>query len=111
MKTIFAAVAAIGLFATSSTAQDIDLPKQLSWTAYDTGSAGYNQAVAIGAALQTAAGINLRVLPGKTTCPAPNHCVRAGFSFRRPVSVAASWHRKAYLILELITGDHSQSGS
>ncbi len=46
-------------------AQELDLPKQLSWTAYDTGSAGYNQAVAIGAALQDAAGVNLRVLPGK----------------------------------------------
>ncbi len=46
-------------------AQDLDLPRQLAWTAYDTGSAGYNQAVAIGAALQDAAGVNLRVLPGK----------------------------------------------
>ena len=44
---------------------DIELPRQLSWTAYDTGSAGYNQAVAIGAALQNALGTNLRVLPGK----------------------------------------------
>lgn len=44
---------------------DAELPKQLSWTAYDTGSAGYNQAVAMGAALQDAMGINLRVLPGK----------------------------------------------
>ena len=43
----------------------IELPRQLSWTAYDTGSAGYNQAVAIGAALQNALGTNLRVLPGK----------------------------------------------
>lgn len=42
-----------------------ELPKQLSWTAYDTGSAGYNQAVAIGAALQDSVGVNLRVLPGK----------------------------------------------
>jgi TRAP transporter TAXI family solute receptor len=42
-----------------------ELPRQLSWTAYDTGSAGYNQAVAIGAALQDALGVNLRVLPGK----------------------------------------------
>ena len=42
-----------------------ELPKQMSWTAYDTGSAGYNQAVAIGAALQDALGVNLRVLPGK----------------------------------------------
>jgi TRAP transporter TAXI family solute receptor len=65
MKYAFAAVAALGLSATIAGAQDFDLPKQLSWTAYDTGSAGYNQAVAIGAALQDAAGINLRVLPGK----------------------------------------------
>lgn len=43
----------------------LELPKQLAWTAYDTGSAGYNQAVAIGAALQNAAGTSLRVLPGK----------------------------------------------
>ena len=43
----------------------ISLPKQLAWTAYGTGSAGYNQSVAIGAALQEAAGVNLRVLPGK----------------------------------------------
>ncbi|RAH98229.1 C4-dicarboxylate ABC transporter [Acuticoccus sediminis] len=59
-----AAVCALFL-ATSANAQDLDLPRQLAWTAYDTGSAGYNQAVAIGAALQDAAGVNLRVLPGK----------------------------------------------
>lgn len=46
-------------------AADLDLPGQLTWTAYDTGSAGYNQAVAIGAALQNATGTRLRVLPGK----------------------------------------------
>ncbi len=46
-------------------AQEVDLPSQLAWTAYGTGSAGYNQSVAIGAALQEATGINLRVLPGK----------------------------------------------
>jgi uncharacterized protein len=44
---------------------DAQLPEQLAWTAYDTGSAGYNQAVAIGSALQGALGINLRILPGK----------------------------------------------
>lgn len=42
-----------------------DLPRQLTWTAYGTGSAGYNQSVAIGAALKESAGVNLRVLPGK----------------------------------------------
>lgn len=42
----------------------IELPRQLAWTAYDTGSTGFNQAVAIGAALQNATGTQLRVLPG-----------------------------------------------
>ncbi|MDD9721550.1 TAXI family TRAP transporter solute-binding subunit [Sulfitobacter sp. PR48] len=65
MYYIKTTIAALGLTATMATAQDFDLPKQMSWTAYDTGSAGYNQAVAIGAALQDAAGVNLRVLPGK----------------------------------------------
>jgi len=65
MKYIASTFAALSLSATLATAQDIDLPKQLNWTAYDTGSAGYNQSVAIGAALQDATGVNLRVLPGK----------------------------------------------
>ncbi|MFD1796765.1 TAXI family TRAP transporter solute-binding subunit [Paracoccus aurantiacus] len=46
-------------------ADGITLPRQLSWTAYDTGSAGFNQAVAIGGEIQKAAGTSLRVLPGK----------------------------------------------
>lgn len=46
-------------------AQEVSLPSQVTWTAYGTGSAGYNQSVAIGAALQEAANVNLRVLPGK----------------------------------------------
>lgn len=65
MNRIISAVAMLGLSASAAFAQDFELPKQLSWTAYDTGSAGYNQAVAIGAALQDATGVNLRVLPGK----------------------------------------------
>ena len=65
MNRIIAAFTAFGLSATSALAADFELPKQLSWTAYGTGSAGYNQSVAIGAALQDAAGVNLRVLPGK----------------------------------------------
>lgn len=65
MKLFTTAFAALGMSATMVVASDIDLPRQLSWTAYGTGSAGYNQSVAIGAALQDAAGVNLRVLPGK----------------------------------------------
>jgi len=65
MKYIASTFAVLGMSATLVAAQGIELPKQLNWTAYDTGSAGYNQAVAIGAALQDATGTNLRVLPGK----------------------------------------------
>lgn len=65
MKYIASTFAVLSMSATLAVAQDIELPKQLNWTAYDTGSAGYNQAVAIGAALQDATGVNLRVLPGK----------------------------------------------
>lgn len=42
-----------------------DLPTTMAWTAYDVGSSGYNQAVAIGAALKNKRGVTLRVLPGK----------------------------------------------
>ena len=65
MRSAITACAALGLTAGAAWAQDFELPSQLSWTAYDTGSAGYNQAVALGAAFQDAAGVNLRVLPGK----------------------------------------------
>jgi TRAP transporter TAXI family solute receptor len=43
----------------------IKLPDTVAWTAYDVGSGGYNQAVAIGNALKNRLGVNLRVLPGK----------------------------------------------
>jgi len=65
MKYITTTFAVMAMSATAVVAQDLELPKQMSWTAYGTGTAGYNQAVAIGAALQDAAGVNLRVLPGK----------------------------------------------
>ena len=50
---------------TDLTQQPIKLPTTLTWTAYDVGSGGYNQAVAIGNALKNKLGIDLRVLPGK----------------------------------------------
>lgn len=53
------------LLAGAVLAADLTLPKQISWTAYDTGSAGFNQAVAIGGEIQKATGTSLRVLPGK----------------------------------------------
>ncbi|MDF2233903.1 TAXI family TRAP transporter solute-binding subunit [Albimonas sp. CAU 1670] len=59
-----AGAAAVALSAPGHAA-DLTLPDQLVWTAYDTGSSGYAQSVAIGAAMQDATGTNLRILPGK----------------------------------------------
>jgi TRAP transporter TAXI family solute receptor len=64
--TLFA-LPVIGVAAIASTlayAQS-KLPDTITWTAYDVGSGGYNQAVAIGNALKNKMNVNLRVLPGK----------------------------------------------
>jgi len=42
-----------------------ELPKNIAVTAYDVGSSGYAQAVAVGAAFKNNYGVTLRVLPGK----------------------------------------------
>lgn len=51
--------------AASAQTNNIGLPDTLAWSAYDVGSGGYNQAVAIGNAFKQKYGVNLRVLPGK----------------------------------------------
>ncbi|MDK3074517.1 TAXI family TRAP transporter solute-binding subunit [Sedimentitalea sp. JM2-8] len=51
--------------ATAALATESTLPQQLAITSYGTGSSGYNQSVAIGAALQDHRGVNLRILPAK----------------------------------------------
>lgn len=53
------------LLAAPVQAADVKLPKTLAWTAYNTGTTGYNQSVAIGKALKDAYGVNLRVVPAK----------------------------------------------
>jgi len=60
-----AAGAAVLAWAGSAGAADVNLPKQLVTTAYNTGSSGYSQMVAVGKMLQNKYGVNLRVLPGK----------------------------------------------
>jgi uncharacterized protein len=59
----------LSLLAPHSSAQTTappGLPATIAWSAYDVGSGGYNQAVAIGNALKQRYGVNLRVLPGKS---------------------------------------------
>lgn len=45
-------------------AEEINLPRSLTMSAYDTGSAGFNMAVAVGKMLKEKHGVDLRVLPG-----------------------------------------------
>ncbi len=53
------------LFCSSAAAaDDIPLPKSLTMSAYDTGSSGFNMAVAIGKMFKEKHGVDLRVLPG-----------------------------------------------
>ena len=47
-----AAIAIAGALAASPAIAEPKLPGTISWTAYDVGSAGYNQSVAIGGALR-----------------------------------------------------------
>jgi TRAP transporter TAXI family solute receptor len=65
MRTAFrvAALAAAVALAGAAQAQDIKLPPTVTLTAYDTGSSGFNIAVAIGKAMKDKHGTDVRVLP------------------------------------------------
>ena len=56
-------LAAAPLSAPSVLAQDAKLPSALTLTAYDTGSSGFNIAVAVGKTLKDKHGTDVRVLP------------------------------------------------
>jgi len=61
-----AAVAATGMAAaTAAGAADVVLPKNLSWTAYDTTSSGYIQSVGLGNMLKKNYDVQVRIIPGK----------------------------------------------
>lgn len=63
-RQIAAAFACAAVFiAAPSLAQDIKLPSSLTWTAYDTGSSGFNIAVAVGKTLKDKYGADVRILP------------------------------------------------
>ncbi|MBD3647887.1 MAG: TAXI family TRAP transporter solute-binding subunit [Pseudomonadales bacterium] len=49
----------------TSRGAEVALPSSMAWTAYNLGTTGYNQAVAIGKVLKDRYGVTLRVIPGK----------------------------------------------
>ena len=68
LKLFLAATTVFGLVASSNSFSQTGqspFPRQMAWTAYNLGSTGYNQAVAIGAMLREKFGVTLRVIPGQ----------------------------------------------
>ena len=65
LMIVVSSLFALGLPAQELVAQDLQLGRTMSWSAYNLGTTGYNQAVAIGKALKDNYGVNLRVVPGK----------------------------------------------
>jgi TRAP transporter TAXI family solute receptor len=61
MRRALVAAALVCAAGGSAIAQDMKLPAQMSWTAYDTGSSGFNMAVAIGQQMKKY-GSDVRVL-------------------------------------------------
>lgn len=55
--------AALCAFANIAAPAFADMPKEMSWTAYDTGSSGFNIAVAIGQQFKQAHSSEVRILP------------------------------------------------
>jgi len=56
---------ALSLPAQAQAQEAPELPRQMAWTAYNVGTTGYSQAVAIGAMLRDRYNITLRVIPGQ----------------------------------------------
>lgn len=62
-RTAIAVALSLGAASTMA-ADDITLPRSVTMTAYDTGSSGFNMAVAIGKMMKEKHGADVRVLPG-----------------------------------------------
>ena len=58
-----APVAALAASVTIASAQDVKLPPTLTFTAYDTGTAGFNIAVGVGKMMKDKYSTDVRVLP------------------------------------------------
>ena len=60
-----AVIAALAAGSLAASAAEVNLPKQVSWTAYGTTSSGYAQSVGIGKMLKEKYDAGLRTIPGK----------------------------------------------
>ena len=66
-KVLVLTAAAACALAVPTFAQEVKLPATLTLTAYDTGSSGFNIAVAVGKAFKDKHGTDVRVLPSRAS--------------------------------------------
>jgi TRAP transporter TAXI family solute receptor len=64
MRSWVAAALAVAGATSVACAEDVKLPKQISWTAYGTTSSGYSQSVGLGNMLKSKYDVDLRIIPG-----------------------------------------------
>jgi len=68
-KIVLAGLGSVGAIAMGASfiahASDVKMPKEISWTAYESGSSGYAQSIGIGNMLKKKYDVDLRVIPGK----------------------------------------------
>lgn len=68
-KVLLASLGSASALAVAATyvanASDTAIPKDISWTAYESGSSGYAQSVGIGNMLKKKHDVDLRIIPGK----------------------------------------------
>lgn len=62
---IVAGACALVAMSAAAHGADVKLPGQISWTAYESGSSGYTQSVAIGNMLKKRHNTEVRIIPGK----------------------------------------------
>ena len=55
----------LSAFFCASALSEVQFAKTMAWSAYNLGTTGYNQSVALGKVLKSHYGVNLRVLPAK----------------------------------------------
>ena len=55
----------LSAFCCASALSEVQFDKTMAWSAYNLGTTGYNQSVALGKVLKDHYGVNLRVLPAK----------------------------------------------
>ena len=97
-------LAAAPLSAPSVLAQDVKLPSTLTLTAYDTGSSGFNIAVAVGKTLKDKHGTDVRVLP------AGNDVARLAPLQGQPRAGLGHGHRHAISRRKACSSSRSRSG-